>query len=364
MSTNPGSGPRRSRPIVKMVAGLAAVVAVTPLLAAAAAAEDPPPPRQGFCVGTDPDSAIPAPEGSCGPGQRWLTPQELDQLKGTLNESKALGDLSTEFTELGDPRTTPASFPADWYKSVAPCTLLPTTDADGSNKIATVYVAKTFELAAQIAYDIASNELTGIAGAITGTILGATRVPAFALDWIYQVQDECQEEVMENRVDVAISSRASQASLDALSAQVGTHDTQVQAKLDAISAALAAHDSAMTTLINDHHAAMTTLVITETDEIDADLAATRDENVRFYIEDHLDTCRPLTTLLVSAANGGYAEKTFAVTADLIDLAETDGLDIGQARRFFQTAEDHAAAGDARKAFSALCSAYSSLALGG
>lgn len=373
----------------------------------------------GFCVDTSTGDSRPANEGECAGFEKYYTPAEkaeLDRLTDKVGSKNQ--EINGEFDDLGDPRSIPSQIPANFYGSIAPCEGFPGTGTGANNAITDVYILRTLELAAQIAYDIASNEPFGIAGAIVGVFLGVTKVGTFAMEWIYDVQDECQEIVhrnaVNNHLDATVTSRATQSSVDALSSTLGTHDTEVQVKLAGILEALAAHDvavteqiathdSEMSTQVSDHDTRVTTQVsehdtrITEqvaahdteirtqvsehdtrvatqlaehdahlqqeTDEIDASVAGSRDENVRFYVEDHLDTCRPLSSLLLSEANGGYADQTFDVVITLIDASEAEGISIGRARNFLDTAGGHRAAGDPRKAFQSLCNAYRQLANG-
>ncbi len=397
------TAPRRQRPRGRLVAAASvlAIVAATVSGAAPAAAQTA---TLGFCIDNDLDTAdTPANPGECADGQRYLTAGE----KAELDKIRREGRIELVQAAIDAYGTGTSSVPDEWYESSGPCLSIPSTRGS-ENRIIDVYGARTPQLAAQIAYDIASNEISGISGAITGSILGALSIPAFALEWVYDVQDECQEILHRRAVE------QNGVNLIAQSSALSVHANEVRSTLTAIDNALIAHDEkitdqidaqtstlstqiadqttnlttqndAQTTNLNAQFADQTTNLTTqltdqttnlttqndehdahlqaETDELDVSVADARDENLRFFIEDHLDTCRPLASMLVSQASGGYAERTFEVVEALIGSVEAEGIDIGQARRFYETAAERRAAGDARKAFQSLCSAYGHLVNG-
>ncbi len=286
--------------------------------------------------------------------------------------------------------TSPSAFPAGWFErpSGGECDALPNSGAilgaPGStladqNRLQHVNVLKTIELTLQIVYDVGSNEITGITGAILGSLLGVSKVATYVTEWNYDIQDECQEIVERNTIQdinvdtegivsdvttllVDVATRSSQTSVDALSTDVDA----VDAKVIQISTTLAALGASLTTETDEIDAALAALaasLTTETDEIDAalaalnlQLAAAQDQSVRLYIEDHLDSCRPLASLLLSDS-AGLLPLTVLVVDDLATRAEAAGLDIGDALRHLDRANDSILAGDAREGFQSLCTAY-------
>ncbi len=290
--------------------------------------------------------------------------------------------------------TNRSDYPDGWFErpSGGECDVLPNSgailgssgsDLAAQNRLQHVYLLKTIELALQIVYDIGSNEVTGVTGAILGSILGVSKVATYVTEWNYEMQDECQE-ILERgqiadihvdteqivadvktilaRVDVAVSTRATQTSVDAL-----------DAKVVLISTALASLATSLTTETDEIDIALAKLkvqLLSETDEIDAALAKLKvqllaglDQDLRLYIEDHLETCSPIVSLLLDEP-AGLLPLTVLVVAGLADQAEAEGLGIGNARLHLGRANGSIAANEPRAAFQSLCIAYEQIVRGG
>lgn len=237
------------------------------------------------------------------------------------------------FDEL--PFINPAKeFPDGWFRGPSVCrdllnggTLLSTGDLllldPGNNRITDVYATKAVEFAVQIVYDIVSNAEVGVTGAIVGAVLGVVRIPVFITEWTYDVQNECQGNATANTID-DINMLLNQFANDFI---VHARDT----------------DAALVSLKSQ-------------------LVANQDQNLRLVIEDHLETCRALASLLLSDS-GGLLPLTVLVVDDLADRAELAGLNINNARRHMAQANDSIAAGDVRRGYQSLCKAYNQIVSG-
>ncbi len=273
-------------------------------------------------------------------------------------------------------------FPAGWFESLQECNqpliktgeVLPNTSGD-NNRITDVYRLKAVELSLQIAYDIGSNELTGITGAIIGVILGVVKIPAFTTEWTYDVQDECQEIVERNTIqDISVDTQRIITDVKTLLVDVSTRASQtsvdaVDAKVVLISTALAALATSLTTETDEIDAALAALatsLLTETEEIDAALAAfkgqlvaNQDQNLRLLIEEHLEECSVLASMLLSDG-AGLLPLAVLVVDDMATRAEAAGLDINSARRHMALADERIAAGQVRRGIQSLCTAYTQI----
>ncbi len=175
--------------------------------------------------------------------------------------------------------------------------MLPNTIVN-ENRLQHVYAVRTIELILQIVYDVGSNEISGITGAILGAILGVGKVATFVIEYNYDIQDECQE-ILERRQISEIKTNLSLCKPlpsgvvtpttkplvtpaapatpttpgSCVSDQtLGIHDQKVQDQLDK-----------MQDLLN---------------AIKGQTAQHNDQTLRLFIEDHLDSCRPLGSMLL------------------------------------------------------------------
>ncbi len=326
----------------------AVVIAVTAAIAVGAIGTEPA--SAGWCVETHADGSVTFHSDY----SRIGGPKKCDEdFNGTWisNGTKKRIDNPPNIPGLNEPPTTLVDdFPLGWFGSLDVCLQLPSNQGP-HNRIEEVYVLRASELGAQIAYDIGSNELTGFLGAILGVVLGAVKPSVFVSEWTYDVQDECQEIVERNtiqsiyvdtqglvtnvqtilaRVDVAVSTRATQTSVDQISTALGDLATSLTTETDEIDAALA--------------------------DLSLQLAAGLDQSLQLYIEDHLESCRAIASLLLADLEG-LLPLTVAVVDDLAERAEDAGLDIGNARQHMANADIAIAAGDAGKGFQSLCTAY-------
>ncbi len=175
--------------------------------------------------------------------------------------------------------------PADWYGKPPECAWLPSTrSTTGDNLLMDVHIAESAELLFQGAYNIGSNELTGIAGVFLGIALSGAQAIRYEIEWRYELQAECKDIVtarqvasisdrldnvtgsgtvaadaataaaeatdnglkidsisgrldqantrLQSELDTNVGSRASQASADAILAEVDTILSRINAQLD------------------------------------------------------------------------------------------------------------------------------------
>ncbi|MCH8849911.1 MAG: hypothetical protein IIC89_03695 [Chloroflexi bacterium] len=310
----------------------------------------------------------------------------------TAQKNRIQGAISAGVFEV----TSTDAFPDGWFEAPDDCVVLPTTGDDFTgkwqNRLQHVKQAEALELTLQILYDVGSNELSGITGAVLGTILGVVKVTTFGWQWTYDLQDECQENferstIQEINVDTEAivsdvqallldaATHSSQVSVDDLSDDVDDLTTDVAAvntKVIAISSAVTALATSLTTETDEIDAALAALALsltTETDEIDlalaeldAKLVAAQDQSVLLYIEDHLETCRAIVSLLLDDPDG-LLTLMVLVVGDLATRAEASGWNIGNARQHMANADSAFANGDAGKGFQSLCAAYGKIVIG-
>ncbi len=148
---------------------------------------------------------------------------------GTHMDTAEKNRLQGVFSTFSLPAlTTAQDFPKkDWFAAPTECFALPNT-IGAENRLQHVYIAKTTEIVLQIAYDVGSNEITGITGAILGAILGVSKTATFVLEWNYEVQDECQE-ILERRQIAEIYADTDRIITDVktLLNDVSKHDTAI-----------------------------------------------------------------------------------------------------------------------------------------
>ncbi|MCI0777500.1 MAG: hypothetical protein J4N95_04915 [Chloroflexi bacterium] len=191
----------------------------------------------------------------------WLNDGEKDRIEGATGG-------------IGIPGFTVASqYPnADWFDNPLECVALAGT-GNGTNRLETVYTAKIAELVVQIAYDIGSNEISGITGAIIGAVLAVPKFIVFSLEWTYDVQDECQE-ILERRTiaeiktnlalckplptfaPATVAPKATPVGATATPSgctedkTLGIHDQKVQLDIAALATDVATHDADIKTRLS------------------------------------------------------------------------------------------------------------------
>jgi len=136
--------------------------------------------------------------------------------------------------------------------------------------------------------------------------------------------------LVNSRLDVAVSTRASQSSLTAFNNQFTANATVVNTKLDTI-----------TTSVNTAIQKIDSLTVTVTDQGELDL--------RLKIEEDLSQpgAHPIALFEIPTAKGGYLGLTREIVVDTIAKMQASGQSIGGAQAFL-TAGDTAAAAQGYK----------------
>ena len=111
--------------------------------------------------------------------EKWCEDHGKGAFMTTLQKDRILGSASAGVFDT----TSASAFPTGWFEAPDDCVVLPTTGDGFRNRLQHVKQAEALELTLQILYDVGSNELSGITGAIVGTVLGVFKVTTFGWQW-------------------------------------------------------------------------------------------------------------------------------------------------------------------------------------
>jgi len=142
------------------------------------------------------------------------------------------------------------------------------------------------------------------------------------------------------RLDVAVSTRATQASLNAFNAQFTANATVVNTKLDSIGTGVGNANTkldALTVTVNDQGALDLRL------KIEADLSEPGNH--------------PVALFEVPASAGGYLGLTRSIVADTIAKMQSSGQGVGNAQSFLDAGDAAVAAHDYKTAYADFGKAY-------
>jgi hypothetical protein len=239
-----------------------------------------------------------------------------------------------------------------------------------------VEIAADVALAADFVLEIVPTDLISVVVRVVAVAVWA--VPQGVLrgfEHLYNIASACDDAdhqalVTEN-LDVKVSSRADQTSVNTLITNLTTLSTLVNSRLDVAVSTRASQTSVNTLLTNVNnlqnsvtvfHSEFTANAIVVNNKLDAantkldDLAITVSDqgalNLRIHIEDDLADPgnHPLALFEVPEANGGYLNLARSIVADTIAKMQATGQGVGNALAFL-------AAGDAAKAAGAYKDAY-------
>jgi hypothetical protein len=196
-----------------------------------------------------------------------------------------------------------------------------------------------------------------------------------AFEHLYNIASACDDAdhqaLVTQNLDVKVSTRATQVSVDALITNLTALSTLVNSRLDVTVSSRASQTSVDTLLTNVNtlqnsvtvfHNEFTANSIVVNNKLDAantkldNLAITVSDqgalNLRIHIEDDLADPgnHPLALFEVPEANGGHLNLVRSIVADTIAKMQATGQGVGNAQAFL-------AAGDAAKAAGAYKSAY-------
>lgn len=167
----------------------------------------------------------------------WYTATEYDNIRNGAGVYFVPADGSH-----GRAAANAVGLPDDWYAKPSECAWLPSTrSTTGDNLLMDVHIAESTELLFQGAYNIGSNELTGIAGVFLGIALSGAQAIRYEIEWRYELQAECKATVTARQID-SISDRldnvTGNASIAADAATAAAEATSNGLKLDSMSGRL------------------------------------------------------------------------------------------------------------------------------
>jgi hypothetical protein len=167
----------------------------------------------------------------------------------------------------------------------------------------------------------------------------STRATQASLDGLISTVNSLST-LVNNRLDVAVSTRATQASLSAFNAEFTANATVVNNKLDSIGTGL-----------GNANTKLDTLTITVNDQGALDL--------RLKIEADLSEPgnHPIALFEVPASAGGYLNLTRSIVADTIAKLQTAGQSVGNAQSFLDAGDAALAAHDYKSAYADYGKAY-------
>jgi hypothetical protein len=280
--------------------------------------------------------------------------------------------------------------PDDWFDIPLVCASVPRTrDNDSQNRVVDVKTAQAVELALSIAYDIGSGEPSGIAGAVLGAILGISRAVTFSIEWKYDLQAECQdnwhaiqvEAIADNLGIVFNTVQSVAAQLPANNAEVSGTMAEIRSTLGALGASLpGGTDAPRAVLVAVPDAAQSAAIATSPadatesghgsvggsiaslDDIDTAVYDLHDSYLRLTVEQHLQSCNPLVTMVSDLPPpAGLFTETLDILDDLIAGAELSALDVGDAPALLDQARaDYGGGMTPRAVWPGLCAAYEEL----
>jgi hypothetical protein len=177
--------------------------------------------------------------------------------------------------------------------------------------------------------------------------------------------------LVNTRLDVAVSTRATQASLDGLISTVNSLSSLVNSRLDvavstrATQASLTAFNAEFTanaTVVNSKLDSIGTAVGNANDKLDALTITVNDQgalDLRLKIEEDLSQpgAHPIALFEVPASAGGYLGLTREIVADTIAKMQATGQGTGNAQSFLNAGDAAVAAHDYKSAYADYGKAY-------
>jgi hypothetical protein len=238
------------------------------------------------------------------------------------------------------------------------------------------YIAVGVALALEIAHEaIPDDIITSIAQVAAAGLWGIAATAALALESVNGVENECNDAKLEDftrtQLDVAVSTRATQTSVDAFVANFNTLSTLVNSRLDvavstrATQASLNAFHNEFTTnatTVNTKLDGITSSVATANSKLDSLAITVGDQGalaLRLQIEADLSEPgnHPVALFEVPASGGGYLDLTRSIVADTIAKMQAAGQGVGNAQAFLAAGDAARAAQDYKGAYADYGKAY-------
>jgi hypothetical protein len=243
------------------------------------------------------------------------------------------------------------------------------------------YIADGVALALEIVHEaIPDDVITSIAQVAAATAWGVAATAALTLESLNGVEAECLDAKLEDftrtQLDVQVSTRASQASVNAFTQTLDSLSTLVNSRLD-VAVSTRATQSSLNTFHNEFTANATT-VNSKLDGISSSLDAANDklDNLTVLVEDQGDLAlrmqieadlsepgnHPVALFEVPASAGGYLDLTRDIVADTIAKMRAAGQSVGRAEAELAGGDAARAAGDFKGAYREYGKAYRSAAM--
>jgi hypothetical protein len=213
--------------------------------------------------------------------------------------------------------------------------------------------------------DVLSVEVRVAAVAIWAIPQGVLR----GFEHLYNIAQACDDAdhqaLVQQNLDVKVSSRATQTSVSSLTTIVQDGVTNITNAITAVSNAIAA----LKTDIDNSFSAVTTQITNvqggvdtangKLDALSADVAANNALNIRLHIEE--DLANPgnhaVGLFELPAAQGGYLGVARSIVADIIDKTSATGQSVGNAQSFLASGDQLRNASKFKDAYAAYGKAY-------
>ena len=238
------------------------------------------------------------------------------------------------------------------------------------------YIAAGVALALEIVHvSIPDDVFTAPAQIAAAVAWGVAATAALVLEGLNAVEAECDgaklEDFTRTQLDVAVSTRATQTSVDSFTATLNSLSTLVNQRLD-VAVSTRATQSSLNTFHNEFTANATT-VNTKLDGITSSLASAHTKldsltitvndqgalALRLQIEADLSEPgnHPVALFEVPASGGGYLDLTREIVVDTIGKMQAAGQGVGNAQAFLAAGDAARAAHDYKDAYADYGKAY-------
>ena len=238
------------------------------------------------------------------------------------------------------------------------------------------YIAVGVALALEIAHEAIPDDIvTSPLQIAAAGLWGVAATAALVLESLNGVENECNDAKLEDftrtQLDVAVSTRATQTSVDAFTATLNNLSTLVNSRLDVAVSSRATQTSVnnvqtSVTVFHNEFTANATVVNNKLDaantKLDSLAITVSDQgalNLRIHIEDDLADPgnHPLALFEVPEANGGHLNLVRSIVADTIANMQATGQGVGNAQAFLAAGDAAKSAGNYKGAYANYGKAY-------
>jgi len=306
-----------------------------------------------------------------------MTPEQLAVLQKSLSAYPKWRTLPVKMDRLA---TRMKAMPAKSFM-ITPDDC-PTARAAGFTQT-DVEIAADASLAADAVLEAVPSDLISVpVRLIAVAVWAGVHATQRAFEHLYNIAQACDDAdhqaLVTQNLDVAVSTRATQVSVNALITNLSILSTLVNSRLDVTVSSRASQTSVNTlltnvnnlqnsvTAFNNEFTANAIVVNTKLDSANTkldNLAITVSDqgalNLRIHIEDDLADPgnHPLALFEVPEANGGYLNLARSIVADTIAKMLATGQGVGNAQSFLAAGDAAKAAGEYKSAYSNYGKAY-------